>query len=142
MDNNFSPYPHLQNMNLKSLAERMKDLGEQDQALKEAKAEIYKEWDYIRKNSIPSKMDEEGISTINFTGIGRVQLAGDLYTRTLNPAGLADWLRSNDAGDLIKEQVNGSSLKSFIKECISDGHEIPDEYVEISPFTRASIVKG
>jgi hypothetical protein len=129
-------------MSLHDVARRMKDLGEQDKELADAKAEVYKEWDYIRKIVIPSMMEEQKIERISFKGIGRVQLASDMYTSTIDGDGLAYWLVEHDAGELIKPTVNGSTLKSYIRNQLEIGGEIPSEFVNITPFTRASIVKG
>jgi hypothetical protein len=138
-----SPFSWLEGMSLRELASRMKNLGEQHDELKSEAAKVYNEWDFIRKNLIPATMEREGVTRVTYDGIGRVQLAADMYVKTEDKHALAVWLKDHDAADLIQPTINGSTLKSFLKKEIVAGREIPDaDVVLVTPFTRASIVKG
>lgn len=101
-------------------------------------------YDFLSINVVPAKMEEEGVEATKIEGVGRVNLRSDMWTTTQNSEALAEWLRENDLGDLLKEQVNGSTLKAFIKEQMKmrDGLTVPEELVKITPYTRAVITKG
>lgn len=99
-------------------------------------------YDVLRLESIPNKMDEEGVERVSYEGIGRVGLTADMYVSVADKPGLYEWLEDNGFGDLIQPVVNASTLKAFIKGRMKDGKEVPAEYVNVTPFTRASITKG
>lgn len=130
-------------MGIRELASRMKDC---QAALEEAKrrvTELNAWYDVIRFEAIPSKMDEEGIDHVTYDGIGRVGLTGDLFV-SVKPGqkkGLFDWLKKRKLGSLVQPSINASTLKAFIKGRIKKGEELPQEYVNITPITRASITK-
>ncbi|WVR18108.1 hypothetical protein JXVLWARM_CDS_0057 [Burkholderia phage Bm1] len=100
-------------------------------------------YDFLRKKEIPDLMQAEDVRTVTFEGIGRVQLAGDCYASI--PADQKEaafsWLRENNYGDLIQEQVNSSTLKAWAKESLEQGRELPEGVFKVEPYTRASIVK-
>jgi hypothetical protein len=52
-----------------------------------------------------------------------------------------DWLRDNGRGDLLQENINPSTLKATVKGLVKNGEEIPEDLLNVSPFTRASITK-
>lgn len=119
-----------------------KDFKEAAEAIEKEANRVY---DYMRLAAIPTRFEEDGISNIKVDGVGRVQLAGDLY------AGIApgqqerafEWLRDNGRGDLVKETVNAGSLKAVIKSIMVKGEEeLPEGMFKAEPFTRASIVKA
>lgn len=129
-------------MSLRALAEHMKLMqAEKDEAEKELSL-INAKLDVLRYEAIPNKMDEEGIERINFDGIGRVSLTGDMFVQTLNKPDLFNWLQDNGFGDLIQPGVNASTLKAFIKGRMKEGKEIPGDALRITPVTRASITKS
>jgi len=133
-------YDEYEGWSLHDLAAEMKATRKELDVAKAEATRLQNQWDYLRKQAIPNKMESEGINSVSFKGIGRVQLGSDMYTQTVDPEGLAKWLHERDCDALIKPSVNGSSLKSLIKERIKNGEDIPDEAVKITPFTRASIV--
>lgn len=100
------------------------------------------EFDLLRLELIPAKMEEEGVETVRYEGIGRVALTGDMYAQTLDKEALYAWLRENNLEDLIQPNVNASTLKATIKARIKKGEETPPEdVVKVTPFVRASITR-
>ena len=102
------------------------------------------EYDILRLECIPTKMEDEGIDKITIAGVGRVSITGDLYVHVA--ADLREsfytWLRDHGHGDLIKPAVNPSTLKAFAKDSIKKGTELPGDLIKVTPFSRASITKG
>ena len=121
---------------MKRLQDEIDQLDAQDKILK---AEL----DDLRLKRIPELMDQLEVKNATFEGIGRVQLASDLYCST--KAGQKDvamqWLRDLGLDNMISETYNATSMKALVRRLIVDGSEIP-ECLSVTPFTRASIVKA
>lgn len=115
------------------------DIEEREEATKLLKAQL----DDLRLRRIPEMMEVLEVKTATFDGIGRVQLAGDLYCSTAK--GRKDeamqWLRDCGYEDMISESYNATSMKALIRRLLIDGMEVP-EFMQVTPFTRASIVKA
>lgn len=129
--------------NLKVLVERMKQLQDWVAETEEAVKKVKEELDGLRLIRIPNEMERLELRSTTFEGLGRVQLAADLYCSV--KAGCKDqvnqWLTDQGLDDMIIPTVNSSSLKALVRRQIADGVEIP-EFLNITPFTRASIVKA
>lgn len=103
------------------------------------------EFDVLRFELVPEKMDEDGVERVSYDGVGRVSLTPDLRVNT--PAGakpnLFKWFKSHKLSDLIVPTVNASTLKAWVKQRMKEGKELPpSEMLNVTPITRASITKG
>ena len=118
-------------------------------------AELLKEWmegiekclnaelDTLRLALIPLAMEREGLeSPLNVSGVGRVSLTGDVYATITDKENFYEWLHDNKSGDLITESVNASTLKAWVKDKIKQGLPYPTEFLNVTPYTRASITKA
>lgn len=128
--------------NLRDLAARMRDLQEQKESLDADSKDITIQLDEIRLKKIPELMEALEVKNATFDGIGRVQLATDLYcsTKVGQKDAAMQWLRDMDLGEMVSETYNASSMKALVRRLIEDGAEIP-EFLNVTPFVRASIVK-
>jgi hypothetical protein len=129
---------------LRTMCARMKDLQDRKTALEDSLTEINKELDKIRTKEIPEAMEALELRNATFEGLGRVQLATDLYASTKEGKKEAaiQWLQDCGYENMIVETYNASSLKALFRRMIADGAEIPDEVFNVTPFIRASIVKA
>ena len=129
---------------LRQLCVQMKELQMKALQVKADAAAIRELLDDLRLRKIPDLMASLEVKTTTFTGLGRVQLAADLYASTI--AGKKEdamaWLRDCGYSDMIKPTVNSSSLKALFRQQIKEGVMPPDDIFKITPFTRASIVKA
>jgi len=124
------------------LAARMKAIQGRMEEMDVEWKTLTKELDEIRLKAIPDLMSEEGIRTVTFDGIGRVQLASDLHVSIVgNKEETYDWMKENGYDGVVVEYVHPSTLKALIKEGLKAGREFPDDKFKVSPFMRASIVK-
>jgi len=129
---------------LKALCVQMRALqatkDEQEDALKITNAAL----DELRLKKIPELMAEMEVTTATWPGLGRVQLASDLYasTREGQKELAMQWLRDCGYEGLIQETYNASSIKAIFRKMIVEGAEIPGDIFSVTPFTRASIVKA
>jgi len=130
-------------VDLRQLAIDFKRLQESYNAAKDVSALIYAEFELLRKRVIPNRMEEMGLETAKYAGIGRIQIGQQLSAKQLNKAALQEWLVAQGHGSLVASTVNSSSLSAFIKAQIADGEPIPDDdIIEISTFEVASVVKA
>jgi hypothetical protein len=129
---------------LRGLCARMKELQDRKSALEETLTEINKDLDKIRTREIPEAMEALELRNATFEGLGRVQLATDLYASTKEGKKDAaiQWLQDCGYDNMIVETYNASSLKALFRRMIADGAEIPDDVFNVTPFVRASIVKA
>lgn len=130
--------------NLVETAKIMASVQRTQERLKEELAVVNAEFDVLRLEVIPGMMEQQGIESLKVEGLGRLGLTGDMYVH-IKP-GMKDklfkWLRARKMGALVTEAVNSSTLKSFVKGRMKDGKELPSEFLNVTPFTRASITKG
>lgn len=128
---------------LRSLVVQMKALQDKKDSLDEQVKQVNIELDDLRLKQIPEMMDALEVKNTTFEGLGRVQLAADLYCST--KAGQKDaaiqWLRDMDLVDMVTETYNASSMKALVRRLIEQGVDIP-EFLNVTPFIRASIVKA
>lgn len=131
-------------MTLIQLAGAMNTLRERKEELEERLKRVNAHYDFVRMTKIPAKMEEDGVESTTISGIGRLQLAADMYVGIVadKKAEAYQWLADTGRESLIQPSVNPSTLKAAIKEAFRRGEEIPEEYFRVSPFTRASIVKA
>jgi hypothetical protein len=122
----------------------MKELQSQKDKLEAELSDINKELDVIRTKKIPELMESMELRNVTIEGLGRVQLAADIYasTREGQKETAMTWLRDCGYDNMITETYNASSLKALFRRMISEGVDIPEDIFNIQPFIRASIVKA
>lgn len=125
---------------LHAMAVEMRSLQADKEALETELKAINIKLDDIRLRQIPEAMAEMDIRTVTFEGIGRVQLAMDVYATMIEKEAAYAWLADNGYDGLIQPYVQPSTFKAAVKEAIKNGQEFPEELFKITPFTRASIV--
>jgi hypothetical protein len=140
IDNEYSKYD---NITLVGLVTAMSSIQSMKEVLEEQLKIVNKEFDFLRITKIPSKMEEDGVDRINVTGIGRVSLTADMHVsvKADQKPEFFVWLKDNGRGDLLQENINPSTLKAAVKKMFRDGEEVPDQLLNVSPFTRASITR-
>lgn len=128
---------------LRELCAKMQGLQTEKETLEESLKTTNAAIDDLRLKQIPEMMGQIEVRNATFPGIGRIQLAADLYCST--KAGQKDaamqWLRDMEMDGMISETYNASSMKALVRRLIEQGAEIPD-CLNVSPFIRASIVKA
>lgn len=127
----------------KKLAEAFNELKIKQAEIKNQLKGVTAEFDVLRLDIIPDKMDEEEMSSINLPGVGRLGVTLDLHVTVLaeNRGQFYDWLEEQGHGDLIKPYAQPGTVKSFLKERVTEGEEIPEELAKVTPFFRASVTK-
>jgi hypothetical protein len=105
---------------------------------------LNKHFDFLRITKVPQMMEDQGIRNLNVEGVGRVSLTADMHVsiKEGHRELFYEWLRDNGRGDLIQPNINPSTLKATVKNMVREGEVVPDELLNVSPFTRASITKS
>ena len=131
------------NMKLAGIAAEYKAIKEALEEAGEVKTVLQKISDSYSKHILPARMEEEGIETVRIEGVGRLQTKSDIYCSCPAPnrEALQDWLVDHGHGSLISQSVNASTLKAFIKEQMKEGNPVPDDLLDIEPYSMAVIVK-
>lgn len=129
---------------LRALCAQMKSLQSHKDELEEQLSAVNRDLDELRLRKIPTLMESLDVKNATFEGLGRVQLASDLYasTREGQKDRAMQWLRDCGYEGMITETYNASSLKALLRRMLVEGAEIPDDIFNVSPFVRASIVKA
>lgn len=110
--------------------------------LDENRKTVYNMIEAISRESIPAKMDADGVTSIRVDGVGRVSLNTRVSVSMLDKYAAMEWLRSNGHGDLIQETVNSSTLSAFSKSLLEEeGKELPDDVFKTSAMRYTSITK-
>jgi len=126
------------------LAHRMAECTQVYDYMSAMKTMAGTELDMLRLQLIPAAMETAGIENVRIEDLGRLGLAGDMYVSV--KAGCNDkflaWLNKHKLGDLAKPTVNSSTLKAFVKARKLAGKPLPDDLLNITPYTRASITKA
>jgi hypothetical protein len=141
IENEFATYD---GMSLIELIKEMRRIQNEKDDVESDLKQYNKHFDFLRITKIPQVMEDEGIKNMNVEGVGRVSLTADMHVSVKAEMKEAFylWLRDNGREDLIQPTVNSSTLKATVKNMVKKGEEIPDDLLNVSPFTRASITKS
>lgn len=127
---------------IKDIAIAFKELKEQHEIERAKAAKIFHEWNYVRFLMVPL-MDDFGMTTAKLEGIGRVEQRHDMSCKQLDTEALIKWMKDTGHEEMTSEIVNSSSLKSFLKNQIVAGEDLPpDDMVKITPFSYGTVVKA
>ena len=129
---------------LRTLCVQMKDLQRRKDELETQLSTVNGDLDNLRLREIPTLMESLEVKNATFEGVGRVQLASDLYasTREGKKDTAMQWLRDCGYEGMITETYNASSLKALLRRLMVEGAEIPDDIFNVTLFIRASVVKA
>ena len=139
---------HTSNFTYNQLVAMMLELQSQHA---QAKVEAARAWDHVcmlTRTIIPERMDNDQIQNITVIlpdGTKKQLLCMDkvsVKTPPDNKGALWEWLRQHDAGEIITETVNSSTLAAFVREQMSQGEEYPVDICEISTYSTASLRKA
>lgn len=130
-------------MELKTLVEEFSRLKSEKDLLEEQLTVINKRIEILSRQDIPNAMDEAGIQNVNYEGIGRISLRGDVFASISadNKEAAYEWLEATGRGSLINPTVNSSTLKAAIKAWILDGEQIPEDLFKVTPYTQATLTR-
>lgn len=129
---------------LQMLAEKYILLRDKLAETKSEQTEAQKNFDELRKHELPELMEDLDIESVRLKGIGTVSLATDAYTslKKENKAAGFAWLTKHGFGDIIKDDVNSSTMKALLKDLSRQGIDFPTDIFKFTPFTYAKITKS
>jgi hypothetical protein len=133
-----------ESMPIPELAAELKRLKGNLDAFDAVKKEYQKAYDYLSISVLPERMDEAGVDGMKITDVGRLQLASDIRCSVpaKNKGAVQEWLRDHGHASMVTPTTNASTLKAFVKEMMRENKEYPESLLTISPYSRATVVKG
>jgi len=122
--------------------EQMVSVRQIDEDLKYVKkryADLFKRY---KEEIVPSKFEEEGISSITIDGY-RYTVSVSSRTSIISSEKQAAyaWLIENGLEDIITETVNSSTLSATARTLMEDGVELPEELFKLYTFNNTSMTK-
>lgn len=128
-------------MALKDKIAEMKALKERIDKGEELLKQLREQYDKLRLFTVPEAMMEQDMTSIRGE-FGRCTLQGDLTVKVFDKEKLHEWLEGSGFGALIVPTVNAQTLKSFVKEQQGAGTMLPEDILQVNPFTRAVLYKS
>jgi hypothetical protein len=111
-----------------------------EKLMDQQKSLIYK----IEVQKLPTLMEGLDQDIINLPGVGKLEYGIEVYAsvKVEDKPTLFDWLRDNEAGDLIKEDVHYKTLNSFVTEQLAnpEGLKLP-EYMNVAKIPTVKLGK-
>jgi len=129
-----------------SLTDQIKIMKEKREIMDDLKAQhaaaqiIY---DFVSIKIIPDVMEEMEVEQQTVTGVGRINIRADIWCSVKKGSkdALHEWMREHDMEDLIVEGINSSTLKAWVKEQTKKAQAVPNDLINITPYSRAVITK-
>jgi len=104
--------------------------GELDEA-RAIKSRLEKKYDTLKKR-LAQKMEDEGLEKFSVDGKNittRVEVFASIPKDHREDA--YNWLKDNGYGEIIIDTVNAQTLKSLVKEQLSEGKSFPEDLIKI-----------
>jgi hypothetical protein len=118
-------------MDLFNISDNLVVLRDQKKELDDALKEVNRQIDEAEQALVAAMVEEE---MQNFTRNDRQFI---LTTRTYANAKsgmmplICDWMKDNDLGDMVKEQIHPQTLQAWVKETIEEEGALPEELSEL-----------
>lgn len=121
-----------------ALAKRWYDLKAEKEQIEDRVKIINAEIEEIAKKTLPKIMEDTEQEKITVTGVGTIYLKPEIncYVKKDVEEVFFTWLRENKHGDIIKETVHHGTLKSWTKEQMENGGELPPQ-LSVHQFMQA-----
>ena len=113
-----------------------------DENLKYVKKRFYDLYKRYKEEIVPTKFQEEGITSITVDGT-RFTVSQSSKTTIVGGEKEAayKWLRENGLEDLITNTVNASTLSATARSLLEDGVEMPEDCFKFHFFNNTSMTK-
>lgn len=141
-ENNLEHHP-FKGQDLAELAQSMLDIRAQHMEEKAQAAATWALHELLSKKLIPEMMEELGMTSVNITGVGRLEVRHEASCSIPkeNKYDVYQWVEDNGYGDLIVGTINSSTFKAQVKKWIKDGEDFPMELINFTPYDNAVLIK-
>lgn len=119
-----------------ALLEKYQELKARKKALETTLKEADQEFTAITE-VVVEKMEEGNLTQIKHSKLGTFSTRTNVYVSQKDKEKLFEWLRKNQYGDLIKEQVNAKVLGGLFAEILKDSSLPENAGVEV--FLKSAI---
>ena len=113
-----------------------------DENLKYVKKRFYDLYKRYKEEIVPTKFQEEGITSITVDGT-RFTVSQSSKTTIVGGEKEAayKWLRENGLEDIITNTINSSTLSATARTLLEDGVEMPEDIFKMYIFNNTSMTK-
>ena len=131
--------------NISKLAEKVKELqgmGQSIEMLEESLKTTKKDYENLSGEVIPTMMSEMGLSQLRLMDGSSLEVK-PYYTASIsikNRETAYNWLRNNDLGDIIKNEISVSFGRGDANLAKSQGFE-PTQKLKVEPMTLKALVR-
>lgn len=121
-------------------AKKLAELRDKKKKLEDELKYVNIEKGLLETNTLPKLMEDHEIEKMTIEGVGTLYTQTGVYASIL----AADrdeahiWFKEHGHGDLVKEAIHHSTLRSWVKEQLEEGKTVP-EFLHAKPVTTARI---
>lgn len=132
-------YAKYDGMTLVELGRAMDEVRKLLDAAKEEATRLEKCYDFIRTVKIPPLMEEQGLANFRLESGRGIRVQDELFVslRGENFEKMKHWLQERGDASIIKETINPSTLKAYIKGKIEGMQEYPADLVNVNIVPKA-----
>lgn len=108
--------------------------------IKQLKADLK----YLQEEVLPAKLERDEMQNVTVAGVGRLSNNPQFQATPIaaHKAALQKWLEENGWGALVQETINSSTFKSWVKERMEEGDDIPMDYINVHSFDKTTLTKA
>lgn len=88
---------------------------DQHETLNAKRKKLFAALEFVSRNVIPEIFMDKGVKSMNLDDIGLFVVGANYSVKVLDDDKSKEWLKANGGEDLIKQTVNSSSLKAWMK---------------------------
>lgn len=132
-------YAKYDGMSLVELGQAMEEVGKLLDEAKDRKTELEKEYDFIRTIKIPPALAESGMKNFRLSSGRGIRVQDELFVSLRGESfeDMKHWLQERGDASIIKETINPSTLKAYIKGKIEGMQEYPADLVNVNIVPKA-----
>lgn len=115
----------------KQLVERLKVMREQKDQISLFKSNIKELEESLEEaeNEVLKMMEALNLQNMRVADVGTVYLATSVYPKVHDMSRFIEWLDNQGEGSIAKRTVNAATLKSWYRDRVASGEDLPNEEV-------------
>lgn len=117
---------------------KMRKIRDRKDEISAEEKHLNAEYDALNRN-VMDIYNARDIQSMKVEGVGTAYRQTTVQTKCINDDALAAWLDERGEGSISKRTVHPATLKSYYKECLENGNEVPPPEI-VETFTQEKIV--
>jgi len=134
-----------QKLKITEAVQRLRALKDEKDRLEAQLTHINKEARELQERVLPRLLEDAEIEKLTIAGAGTIYVKQELYVSMTKSEGgdeapFYDWARNN-APDLVVDYIHPARLKSWTKEMLEQGKEIPNNTLKVTFVPTATLLR-